>query len=76
MTKDEVIKYLSELAKVREMITSFRQELNELEDLAFFDSPDLNSGRHEVLASLKGIEEEVQGLLKGLMKLFLKRWNQ
>lgn len=58
MLKDEVIKCLSELAKVRDVIVSFHQDLGELEDQAFLNCPDLNVRRHEILQALKAVEKK------------------
>lgn len=53
MKESEIIKQLGALAKLRGVLEDFQQELGELEDQAFLNSPDLNVRRWEIIKSLE-----------------------
>lgn len=62
MKESEVIKHLSALAKLRGLLEDYQQELDELEDQAFLNSPDLNGRRWEIIKSLEVLSEKHLGL--------------
>jgi len=72
MASGDVIKNLRQLAKAREVITSFQQDISELEDQAFLNSPDLNGRRHEIFDALKVIEEKGSKLTKMINEAVLE----
>lgn len=73
MKESEIIKNLGDLAKLRELLGDFQQELDKLEDQAFLNCPDLNVRRHEICASLKTISEKNVGLTKVLIEAVLSK---
>lgn len=68
LKEDEVIKNLSTLAKLRDVLESFQQELDELEDQAFLNCPDLNQRRWEITAIFEKLSEKNIGLTKVIVE--------
>lgn len=68
MKESEIIMNLNGLAKLRGVIESYQQELDELEDQAFLNCPDLNVKRHELLQCLGIIVEKNTGLTKVIIE--------
>jgi len=73
MKDSEVIKKLDELAKIRELHANFQQELDELEDQAFLNCPDLNGRRHEICVELEALEPRKLGTTKIITKVILEK---
>lgn len=61
MKENEVIENLSALAKLKGLLENFQQELDELEDQAFLNCPDLNVRRHELIETLAMLSGEAAG---------------
>lgn len=70
--KDDVIKNLDSLAKLREVIESFQQEQDELVDQAFLNSPGLNRRRFELIKNIEVLLEKSSVLSKRLIEGVLK----
>ena len=61
MKENEVIENLGVLAKLKGLLENFQQELDELEDQAFLNCPDLNVRRHELIETLAMLSGEAAG---------------
>jgi len=70
--KDDVVKNLDDLAKVRGIIESFQQEQKDLVDQAFLNCPDLRARQEEINKSLGVLEENSKEFTKVLTEAVLK----
>lgn len=61
MKENEVIENLGVLAKLKGLLENFQQELDELEDQAFLNCPDLNVRRHELIETIAVISGKAAG---------------
>ena len=73
MKESEIIKNLNALAKLRSVLESCQQDLDELEDQAFLACPDLNMRRHEILQGISTISEKNTGLTKVITEAVISK---
>lgn len=72
MKESEIIKNLDDLAKVRELLKSYQQDLDELVDQAFLSCPDLATRRRELSIGQAMIVEKSVNLTKAVTNVILE----